>query len=225
MQDGTFEHEEIHEMQRLLESSDVFVDVGANIGLYTCLARSRGAQVIAVEPLARNLQYLFANLDANGWTDTEVWPVALAERAGTAVLSGASTGASLVEGWAGASPLLRTRTAVSTLDIIMGIRFPSRRLLIKIDVEGAEWRLLQGASETLRRTPAPVWMVEVNLVEHHPAGRNERFQSTFELFWDCGYQSFSTAGERRDVGRAEVEQWVADPASAPRGGNYLFSHL
>lgn len=223
MQNGTFERAETALLRELLEGADTLVDVGANIGLYTCLARALGKHAIAVEPLPDNLQYLFANLEANGWNDVEVWPLALAERPGTAVLSGASTGASLVAGWAGASPLLRTAVAVSTLDIMLGNRFAAERLVIKVDVEGAEWRMLQGAVETLARRPSPRWLVEINLSEHHPSGRNEHFLDTFQLFWRLGYRVHTADRDRREIRPAEVERWAADPSTAPRGGNYLFS--
>ena len=55
MQDGTFEAEETALVKQYLGNAEVFVDVGANIGFYTCLARSLGKHTIAVEPLAQNL--------------------------------------------------------------------------------------------------------------------------------------------------------------------------
>lgn len=42
MQEGTFEPEEIALFQNLLENAEVFVDVGANIGFYSCLASLYG---------------------------------------------------------------------------------------------------------------------------------------------------------------------------------------
>lgn len=77
---GAFEPQERAVLERLLHDSDVFVDVGANVGLYTCLARSAGKTVLAIEPLQRNLDYLYANLRANGFEDVEVFPVGLADR-------------------------------------------------------------------------------------------------------------------------------------------------
>jgi len=56
MQKGTFEPEETLLFKDIFQGADVFVDVGANIGYYSCLARSSALHVIAIEPLAKNLE-------------------------------------------------------------------------------------------------------------------------------------------------------------------------
>lgn len=94
MQTGAFEQEETALIEKMLVDVDVFVDVGANIGFYTCLARSKGAYTIAVEPLTQNMDYLYANLYANDWNDVEVYPVGLARKPGLANLYGGDWGIS-----------------------------------------------------------------------------------------------------------------------------------
>ena len=189
MELGEFEEEETVLIANLLKDMDTFVDVGANIGYYTCLARSMGKMTLAFEPLRQNLDYLYANLQVNGFTDVEVLPLGLGEKAKIAILYGGSTGASLVRGWAGSSALMKTVIPISTLDIILGQRFVGKRVMVKIDVEGAEYSLLHGAFQSVRQAPAPVWVIEIGLTEHHPDGLNPNFRSTFELFWDAGYES------------------------------------
>lgn len=220
---GTFELVETEAILRALASCDAFVDVGANIGFYSCLARSKGRPVIAVEPLADNLEYLFLNLRANGWEETEIFPVGLAEAPGIAVLYGGSTGASVIRSWAGNSPASNRCIALSTLDTLLRNRCPDQRLLIKIDVEGAEYGVLAGARDTLLRVPAPRWVVEVCLTEHHPDGINPRFGDVFALFREAGYEAFTLDPDgSRLVTREQVSEWVRD-RSRPRGlANYLF---
>src|SRR5712671_3909555 len=48
MQAGMFEVEETEIIRHHLSGAEGFVDVGANIGLYTCIARLEGKYVIAV---------------------------------------------------------------------------------------------------------------------------------------------------------------------------------
>ena len=118
-QEGTFEPEETHLFSELLLDADVFVDVGANIGFSTCIARLAGKHVVAIEPLPKNIKYLYTNLLANNWNDVEVFPVGLSNHAGLATLYGASsTGASLIGSWAGATQVFRRIIPISTLDIL-----------------------------------------------------------------------------------------------------------
>ena len=118
MQLGNFEPEETTLIKSFLTKTDVFVDVGANIGFYTCLARSANKYVIAIEPLFQNLSYLVINLIENNWNDVEIYPVGVSDRIGIASLYGSGTGASLIAGWAESSLHHRSAIAVSTLDIL-----------------------------------------------------------------------------------------------------------
>ena len=89
MINATFEADEIELIKKNLFNADVFVDVGANIGLYTCIARSLGKYVIAIEPQPQNLSCLYANLKNNNWQDTEVFPLGLSNKPGILTLYGA----------------------------------------------------------------------------------------------------------------------------------------
>src|SRR4051794_38076068 len=170
MQNGTFEPVETALLRRRIAEADIFIDVGANVGFYTCLARMAGKHAIAIEPLADNLRYLYRNLQANGWNDVEVWPLGIAPRPGLLTLYGAQTGASLVPGWAGVSTAFSRMVAVTTLDLIAGGRFQGQRIVVKIDVEGAEYGVLEGAPALLSRRPRPVWLIEVVRDLHRPGG-------------------------------------------------------
>lgn len=222
---GTFEAEERLLLQRYLADADVFVDIGANVGYFTCLACSMGKRVIAVEPLSSNLRYLYENLQANGWNNgVEIYPVGLADKPGLGFLYGGGTGASLVAGWAGAAEAFRRTVPLSTLDILLGDRFEGKRLVIKMDVEGAEYAALLGGSRLMRTVPPPVWLVEITLSDHRQDTRNLQFADTFELFWALGYTATPAGRENRKVGRSEVRQY-AETAVKPDWavGNYLFT--
>jgi FkbM family methyltransferase len=61
-----------------MDSATVLWDVGANIGLYTCLAASRGATVVSFEASAFNLEALTRNVLLNGHSDlVAIVPIAV----------------------------------------------------------------------------------------------------------------------------------------------------
>lgn len=217
---GQFEADELAFVRRELEACDALIDVGANVGLYACLACKNGKPTIAVEPLPDNLRYLYANLLDNGFDEVAVHPVALGERPGLLTLYGTGTGASLIAGWAGARR--QTTVPVATLDsIVRGAGLPGQQILIKVDVEGAELSVLGGAEETLSATPAPTWLVEIVLHEHHPSGQNPDFKAAFDVFWRHGYKA-TTVKDQRDVTPTDVAEWVRTGRRSFGDYNYIF---
>lgn len=218
MTEGRFEPDIVALVAQLLGDADRFVDVGSNVGYYACLARSRGVPVIAVEPLATNLRLLRLNLAENGWDDVVVVPSALGAAPGVATLHGGSTGASLIEGWAGASHLMRQPVEVTTLDGLLGSSLGRDRLLIKIDVEGGEEAVLAGARAALLARPAPAWIVEIGRGELHPGGQ-DRFVETVGMFLDAGYLAWTAGPERRRVSREDLR---SGKRYTDGNGNYLF---
>lgn len=145
----TYETEVTDLIKTCLVKSDVFIDIGANVGYYACMACSLGKYVVAVEPLELNLRYLLNNLQHNGWNDVEVFPLGLSSQPGVTKIFGSGTGASLVSGWAETSSAYCKIIPLSTLDIVLGQRFKGKQLLIKTDVEGAEYMLLKGSTQIL----------------------------------------------------------------------------
>lgn len=221
---GTFEPEETRLVREILKNVDIFVNVGANIGYYCCHALSLGRPVRAVEPIGRNLHYLLRNIRDNGWEkQAEVFPVAAGCRADILQMWGGGTGASLVKGWASIPESYVTLVPVMTLDRLLGSNLPGLRALIVVDIEGAEWMMLQGAMTILENRPRPTWMVEISAAAHQPGGSgfNPRFQATFDMFFDRGYRAYAADASGREVTKANVEQILAGQLRLS-GHNFVF---
>lgn len=218
LQYGLYEPDETRLIQSYLKESTVFVDIGANMGYYTCLAKSAGLKVVAIEPLLYNLEYLYVNLETNGYYDVEVFPVGLAAKPCLATLFGPGTAASLIRDWAGTSTKKRI-VPLSTLDAIIGDRFTDEKLLIKVDVEGAEYEMLKGASRILAAFPESAWIVEIVLLGNHPEELNPNFLQTFEKFWSHGYKAYTIGEDVKLVSRNDVSMWIKQKSP---GGNFLF---
>lgn len=137
------------------------IDVGANIGFFTRrFARwvgKSGGRVLAIEPEDHNLERLKYWLGRNHLGDrVEVLPVAAAERDGTLFLA-------INPHHPGDHHLAKSGVPVrvTTLDTLIRERDGPSVSLIKIDVQGAEHRVLMGATEILRRDH-PALFVEMD---------------------------------------------------------------
>ncbi|MBL8601851.1 MAG: FkbM family methyltransferase [Myxococcales bacterium] len=223
MLDGRFEPDETRLVIDHLEQFEVFVDIGAHWGFFSCLTGSRGKKTVSFEPSPKNLSLLCANLQANGLDKSEIFPLGLSNEAAILTLYGAHTGASLLRGWAGASSQITNTIAVNTLDQVLGHRFEGQRLFFKMDIEGAEHIALAGATATLKRDPRPIWMVEICLTEHQPdGGVNPHYREVFERFWANGYTAYTVDREAREVTAADVDRWVSQKRRDFGNHNFCF---
>jgi FkbM family methyltransferase len=136
-----------------LRDGDTFIDVGAMAGLYTMMAsKSVGdtGKVISIEPNPDCLSDLQANIQLNGLGNVALFRNALGERNAGGItmfydedrLENASI---LKDG-----QLQSFRTDMVTLDSIAG-QEPSVRI-VKIDTEGYDAKVIEGALSTLDRT-------------------------------------------------------------------------
>ena len=224
MASGNFETEQTLLVRKLLEEVDIFINIGANIGYYCCHALSLGKSVIAVEPITRNLHYLLSNIVKHGWKEqTQVFPVALAAESNILEIWGGNTGASLVKGWAGTSDSYVTQVPVLTLDRILGSVLNGKRALILVDIEGAEYAMLQGALKTLQHEPRPIWIVEIGSTAHQPNRIlvNPNLIDTFELFFKNGYKAM-TANTNKKVIDLEKVRNVANGRDSFVTNNFFF---
>jgi FkbM family methyltransferase len=222
---GEFEPDEAALVSRILPEVDLFINVGANVGYYCCLALKHGVSTIAFEPMAGNLHYLYRNIQANGWSErVEIFPVALSARSGLTSIYGEGTGASLIRGWAGTPSHYHTIVPTNTLDILLAGRIDGRRSLILVDVEGAEYDVLTGATEVLNARPKPIWLVEISIDRHQPNGARiaPNLRSTFARFWQAGYEAVTADRRLRPVAKLDLDAMEQEQRNTVGTHNFLF---
>jgi len=154
--DGVHEWEELQFCLRYLRPGDHFVDVGANVGVFSTLVGTRipGVRITAVEPFPPVREDLLANLALND-LDVTVVDSALSDAAGEATFEVLDR--DVLNRLAPGGGTTGITVRVTTLDELVGGDPPA---LIKIDVEGSELRVMQGARRLLTGAAAPVLLFE-----------------------------------------------------------------
>jgi|AntDeeMetagen285_2_1112576.scaffolds.fasta_scaffold05789_2 FkbM family methyltransferase len=136
-----------------LHPDDVFFDLGANHGIYTCLAGTRlnAGSVVSFEPNPETCAELRQNVALNDLTDrVTIFQAAVADESGKADLFSDKnmTGSSLVESQKG-SGTQTIQVDVVALDSLVDAESLPIPDVVKIDVEGAELQALHGMRSLL----------------------------------------------------------------------------
>ena len=222
-----------HEMRFLLDHlrpGDTFVDVGANVGVYTLLAAALpGVRCVAFEPSTESCARLVENVRLNGLTEVDVRRAAVGAESGEVAItvgrdsvnrvistvprSGESEPDPLEGPQPDGAPAGRAEwVPLTTLDeALAGV---DRVTLVKIDVEGMEPAVLRGAREILRRH-SPAMIIERN----DPVALGQALA-------EIGYASFRYDPATRrtvpvDLSREPVHNVLAlpqAPGEPPRAG-------
>src|SRR5579883_1341988 len=157
---GLHEFEDMAFVLHALRPEDLFVDVGANVGSYTILASgAAGARCISFEPAPSAYRALLDNIRLNDLLyRVEARNECLAAAPGEVQLtSGLDTVNHVV--MHPQNGVDTVRVAVTTLDAALAGRAPA---IIKIDVEGYETAVIDGADETLRAGSLRAVLMELN---------------------------------------------------------------
>lgn len=138
-------------IRRELRPGDTFLDLGANIGYFSMLARSivgDAGKVIAFEPNPQNVQMIYASLRQNGFANVHVSPCAASDRAGILpFVTVGSNGGVITEHSLNQNCSLLVQSIV--LDEALGSE--PRIDFVKIDVEGHEPAAIRGMQALLQR--------------------------------------------------------------------------
>jgi len=190
---------EVHEIdvdwicRRLLKPGDVFVDIGACYG-YHALTNARRVgphgRVYALEPQPDMFAALRENVRRNDLTNLEMENLALSDQNERLQLhrfsslgAGHTSIARLEHPVSGVLPC-----AAITMDEYIAQKEIGQITAVKLDVEGAELKILRGALELLRRPKPPMWIIEVNVETARACGYHPR--ELLRLLSDFGYQAY-----------------------------------
>ena len=164
----------------------VVYDIGANIGVTTLFfARWVGESglVVAFEPVPPTAKRLRENVRINHLTNVRIYEVALGDSEGQAEISYteeasgiATLRRDIAQGYRRTYRLQSFQIPVMPLDTLVSRERLPLPHFIKLDVEGFEWRVLQGAQSVFQQTRPALFM------ELHGASREERAQTWLQIY-------------------------------------------
>lgn len=202
---GVFERDEIRRFCTEIKDGMCFVDVGANIGLYTALALRRmtsSGVILAVEPSRENFEYLEQNIVENRSprSDVKVFAerTALLDQKGEAILH--KNPGNKGDNRLYPDTLLQEseRVEVITLDELCGRHGIPRIDIMKMDVQGMEKRVLAGAQKVLKESPRCTLFMEFWASGIERAGDSPA--SLFQLLGKLGFDVYEpVSGELHPI--------------------------
>jgi FkbM family methyltransferase len=188
---------------RLLElffpRAGTFVDVGANYGFYSLVASHLGGEkavVCAYEPQPQVARAIEMSQQLNRFTQLRTRTIVLGDRSDEVEFFIPDTGSgvgSLFREHAGRfRPVLKKIVKMETLDAALKLEKLSRLDMLKIDVEGAEFAVLKGATSTIRNYQPFIWF-EMNPEAQTIAHREQ--DEIYSLLQGLGYADFYDVSE------------------------------
>ena len=173
-------------MRDRLEPGDVFIDVGANIGYFSILAGIKVGPtglVHAIEASPSTFRLLNTNLSMNELSNVRTYNVAAADKSGEITLwvrEKENIGRSTIIEAEGGSGTVEGKVLCLPLSDILPEDDIVRARFIKIDVEGAEWPVIQGFKHLLPRLSSKTEIIlEIG---------QETVERCLKIFCDAGFE-------------------------------------
>jgi len=189
---GSYEFRKQRLFATLVSPGDTVLDIGANVGFYTLLASvlvgQRGT-VVAFEPLSRNIELLQRHLRLNALSNVTVVNAAVGNRMGSVRFAAHQRSNSM--GRIDENGALEV--SLVSLDGLMDSGSIALPNVVKIDVEGAEYDVLQGSARLLARAQPAI------LLATHGADVRSR---CCDLLQSWGYQ-LSAVNDAESIAHAD----------------------
>jgi FkbM family methyltransferase len=177
--------EERHLLADLIEPGDTIVDVGANVGYLTLLfkqAVGTDGSIICIEPDSDNLRELRRCVQINSLSRVEILNAAVGDCETQVQLS------------PGLNGHINSTGTVCVPQVTLNSFIDKNPRFVKVDVEGYELKVIQGATELLKNCKPRLF------VEMHPALVPDRsnlrtiFQQLRSVYTDISFHEYCSGG-------------------------------
>lgn len=204
--------EETAVLSAFLAPGDTFIDVGANHGSYAIKAAkllgSEG-QIIAIEPQPELAELVQRSLSHNATCPFEVHPWACSNQVGMATIfipQDTSGSAGLFPEFSATHAHRQVQVPLRRLDQALPWQHLPGRLCLKLDVEGSEYNVLEGARQLILARQ-PTLLMEVNPLSSQAAGVSDL--SLIEQLQSLGYREYveiNQLDQRRPLAQLDVRK-------------------
>lgn len=194
---GCHEPETEYHLEKLAKNAKCFVDIGANVGYFSLMlsALYPKLEVHAFEPMPRNVATLKDNKQHNNF-DLHIHAMCISDSAGEVEFAipplGECGWGRIVQGTLERDFPDKVKVSATTFDqFYLSDGFTQTPDLIKVDVEGNEMRVLEGARQFLS-DHSPTLCLEINeecLVDNQTSGAQ-----VMKFLADLGYRCFKIDG-------------------------------
>jgi FkbM family methyltransferase len=152
--------------------SIVLVDVGANIGIYTLYwcSLNRNLRAISIEPFEENYKLLVSNVDMNDFTDRVKFlkqPLSSQKNYGVYDISDKRPGSSSFKFSPGDMQDLGNSKLIESLTLDILLNRVAGQKILKIDVDGNDFDILQGAEESLTNKDIVSILIESTEIQQY----------------------------------------------------------
>lgn len=227
LEHGEWETPVRREIRRELAAGSTFVDIGANIGLHALFAAAlvgESGRVFAVEPHPVTMEMLRQNLEINGLLDRVSLLQAAVSNVDDAVvtfeyfaehpaMSGIKISQEVLDKFKGTLEKIDVKTV--TLDTLVE-RAGLTPDLVKIDVEGFEYTVLEGCVETIEKFPNVRFLMEYEKVMAESVMRPDIGAEIAKFFQEKGFKVSKVEADR--LASITYEEFKQD-----LGGDFIFA--
>ncbi|HCB51485.1 TPA: hypothetical protein DEP21_02820 [Patescibacteria group bacterium] len=200
----------------------VFYDIGANTGYYGIMASFWGkgkTTTYSFEPLKEFYQCVLQSVALNQFTDHTAFNFALSNKASKQTIYLAGSGTSLESDFVSHDFSGKREIECKVLDHVAKDHQLKKPDFVKIDVEGHEFKVLEGAKSVIESS-FPVFYIEIaqtlrNIGRRHY--KNESFTETLSFLESFGYEVYLERDGK--IEPVDLKHFVVDGVQM-----YLFLH-
>lgn len=188
---GRYEKNTIRHVLKLSQPGDLFVDIGANIGAYSVVLayQLKKGKVIAFEPNPRALEFLEKNIALNNLKNIQIERKGLSDKVEDATLYSPSLTTASINKHQDSD--VKSSIELTTLDLYCRSNGIDNIDILKIDIEGNEFKCLEGAKEIIGKSRNMKLILEI---DDNCLNVGMKKEDLFNYVMEMGFRAFLPKG-------------------------------